>query len=142
MAFGGLGGEAGEFGPGGDEAVVGEGVGGPVLALAGVVEAVGQFAGGFGEAADLAKEVGGGHLAAGFKFADQVLDDFPDGEAVIAGRGPVVFEFVTSKQADFAGVGGGDTGVYEACDGGVAGTWKAVRRAHSRQIGNCAVSTR
>ena len=88
-----LGGEGGEVGPGGDEAVVGEGFGGPAFALAGVVQAIGEFTGGFGEAADSTKEGGRGLLATFLLCTDQVLGDLPYGEATVGDRVPVVGEF-------------------------------------------------
>ena len=72
LTGGGFVGQAGELGAVGDEAVEGEGAGGSILALAGVVAPVGELPGGFGRSSDLAQEVGG-RLGAALRSASWVV---------------------------------------------------------------------
>ena len=71
--------EAGEI----PQAVVGHRLIRALLALAQRIEAVAEFAGGFGLTAKLGDQHRRRAFAAGFEDADQVVDHFPDGQAGI-----------------------------------------------------------
>lgn len=114
-------GEAGDFGPGDDEAVVGDAFGGPTLSVADGVEPIGQVAGIFALGAEAGEEFGGGEFALVEQVADQVLSGFPVGGAVVGFGLPVGGQFVALKQAYFAALGDEDARFGHAFDAGVAG---------------------
>ena len=97
-----LAGEARDLGPALHQAVVGERLGRPLLALAEGVEAVAEFAGDLGLAAELRDERRRSAFAAGFERADQVMDHLPRGEARVGGRVPVGGQFLGPEQAHLA----------------------------------------
>ena len=72
-----LAGQAGDLGPALHQAVVGQRLGGALLALAEGVEAVAEFAGDLGLAAELRDQRGRGAFAAASEDADQVMDHLP-----------------------------------------------------------------
>src|SRR5262249_1401994 len=95
-------GELGEFRPGDDEAVVGQGLVRPFLAFADGIEAVRPGAGRVAHAAELVEQGGGGGLALGFEGADEVLGGLPDGEPLVGCRVPTVGEFGPADESHLA----------------------------------------
>jgi len=65
--------QAGDLRPALHECVVPQGFAGAFGAFGDGVEAVGEFAGGFGHSAEVADECGGSLLATGVVYADQVV---------------------------------------------------------------------
>jgi hypothetical protein len=114
-------GEARDFGPGDDEAVVGDAFGGPALSVAKGIKPIGQVTGVFALGAEAGEELGGGEFALVEQGADQVLGGFPVGGAVVGFGLPVGGHFVALEQAHFAAFGDEDARFCHAFDAGVAG---------------------
>jgi hypothetical protein len=78
--------QAGDLWPAQDQAVVGQGLGSPLLPLAEAVEAVAEFAGDLGLVPELLDQRGRMLLATRFEDADQLMDSLPMGEPLVRGR--------------------------------------------------------
>ena len=114
-------GEAGDLGPGDDEAIVGQGFLGPAFSIAEVIEAVGEVSGDFASVFEFGEEIGGSGFTVLVEGMDQVLGDFPVGHAIVAIGVPVGFHFLAAQEFDFSGLGGEDSGFDESLDAGVFG---------------------
>jgi len=82
-------GEAADFGPGDDEAVVGEALLGPAFFIAQAIQPIGEVAGNFTSASQFSQQCGGSGFALLIEGMDEVLGDFPVGDAVVLGGIPV-----------------------------------------------------
>ena len=88
-----------EFGPGGDEGVVGEGLGCAFLRSQMWKRRYARFARGVVACAGAPQEGGGGLLASGHQGMAQMVCGLPDGPAAIGGGIPVFVELVGAEQA-------------------------------------------
>ena len=96
--------QARDLGPALNQGVVGQRLGGAVLALGHCVQSVGQLAGGFGDAAQLPDEAGGPGFTGGLQNPHEVVDDFPDGKTAVGGRVPVLGQLLGAQQPHFPGL--------------------------------------
>ena len=113
-----------DFRPTGDQGVVGQRIMGALATFAEGKLAVGKIAGGFGlfgaNRMHCRQHLGGLGFAA-VQGADQLMDDFPDGQPDIPRRIPVGGQFRRGQQAHLAAPGGKNAGFHHAGDAGVLG---------------------
>ena len=104
------------------QGVVGQGLGCTFLALAHGVEPVGQLACHLGLAAKFLRQGSGGCLTASVEHADEVVDHFPDREALVGFRVPVIGQLGGLEQPNLASARGQEASLDQARDAGVLRT--------------------